>query len=235
MLPSAPSPRSPRPFAPPPRRGRNSETRSQEIETLQKRVQTLRDPKARTTELESLRERLSSRDREGRDQGRRRPPSGHRQLVGQARKARERVEPVYRDRVEPVVKERVEPVYRERVEPVVKERVEPIYRDRVEPAVKKVRERICRLARAALERWRARRSLLAHTREREAAPLLPRKPGPCGPVFMFPGPGRGRALLQCGDRADQGTDHREADPGHRPGAAAFHRRAGDGALDRHPR
>jgi hypothetical protein len=29
-----------------------------------------------------------------------------------ARKARERVEPVYRDRVEPVVKERVEPVYR---------------------------------------------------------------------------------------------------------------------------
>jgi len=120
----------------------NSETRSQEIETLQKRVQNLRDPKARTTELESFRERLSAELQKAETKGgdvRRQVTD---QLVGQARKARERVEPVYRDRVEPVVKERVEPVYRERVEPVVKERVEPIYRDRVEPAVKKVRERI---------------------------------------------------------------------------------------------
>jgi hypothetical protein len=113
---------------------RNSETRAQEIETLQKRVKTLRDPQARTTEIESLRKRLGSEIEKAEAKGgdvRRQVTD---QLIGRARKARERVEPVYRDRVEPVVKERVEPVYRERVE--------PIYRDRVEPTVKKVRERI---------------------------------------------------------------------------------------------
>jgi hypothetical protein len=120
----------------------NSEARSKEIETLQKRVQTLRDPKTRTTELDSLRERLSAELQKAEAKGGDVRRQVTEQLVGQARKARERVEPVYRDRVEPVVKERVEPVYRERVEPVVKERVEPIYRDRVEPAVQKVRERI---------------------------------------------------------------------------------------------
>jgi hypothetical protein len=121
---------------------RNSETRSQEIETLQKRVKTLRDPQARTSEIESLRKRLGSEIEKAEAKGgdvRRQVTD---QLIGQARKARERVEPVYRDRVEPVVKERVEPVYRERVQPVVKDRVEPLYRDRVEPAVKRVRERI---------------------------------------------------------------------------------------------
>ena len=121
---------------------RNSETRSQEFETLQKRVKDLRDPQARTTEIESLRKRLASEVEKAETKGgdvRRQVTD---QLIGQARKARERVEPVYRDRVEPVVKERVEPVYRDRVEPVIKERVQPIYRDRVEPAVKKVRERI---------------------------------------------------------------------------------------------
>jgi molecular chaperone GrpE (heat shock protein) len=105
---------------------RNSETRSQEIETLQKRVQTLRDPQARTTEIESLRKRLGSEIEKAEAKGgdvRRQVTD---QLIGQARKARDRVEPVYR----------------ERVEPVYKERVEPIYRDRVEPTVKKVRERI---------------------------------------------------------------------------------------------
>jgi len=121
---------------------RKSETRSQEIEALQKRVKTLRDPQARTSEIESLRQRLGSEIEKAKAKGgdvRRQVTD---QLIGQARKARGRVEPVYRDRVEPVVKERVEPVYRERVEPVVKERFEPIYRERVEPAVKKVRERI---------------------------------------------------------------------------------------------
>jgi hypothetical protein len=120
----------------------NSETRSQEIEALQKRVQTLRDRKARTTEIESLRKRLGSELEKAETKGgdvRRQVTD---QLVGQARRARERVEPVYRERVEPVVKQRVEPVYRERVEPVYRERVEPIYRDRLEPTVKKVRERI---------------------------------------------------------------------------------------------
>jgi len=119
-----------------------SETRSKEIEALQKRVQTLRDPETRTTEIESLRKQLVSQIEKAESKGgdvRRQVTD---QLVGQARKARERVEPVYRDRVEPIVKERVEPVYRQRVEPVVKERVQPIYRDRLEPAVKKVRERI---------------------------------------------------------------------------------------------
>ena len=113
---------------------RNSETRSQEIETLQKRVQTLRDPQARTTEIESLRKRLGSEIEKAEAKGGDVRRQVTEQLIGQARKARERVEPVYRDRVEPIVKERVEPVY--------KQRVEPIYRDRVEPAVKKVRERI---------------------------------------------------------------------------------------------
>jgi len=104
----------------------NSEARSQEIETLQKRVQTLRDPKTRNTEIESLRDRLGAELQKAETKGgdvRRQVTD---QLVGQARKARERVEPVYR----------------ERVEPVVKERVEPIYRDRVEPTVKRVRQRI---------------------------------------------------------------------------------------------
>jgi hypothetical protein len=104
----------------------NSETRSQELETLQKRVQTLRDPQARTTEIESLRERLGSEIQKAETKGGDVRRQVTEQLIGQARKARERVEPVYRDRVEPVVKERVEPVYRERLE----------------PAVKKVRERI---------------------------------------------------------------------------------------------
>ncbi|HEY3193558.1 MAG TPA: hypothetical protein VGJ61_12290 [Solirubrobacterales bacterium] len=105
---------------------RKSETRSQEIETLQKRVQTLRDAEGRTSEIEALRKRLGSELEKAEAKGgdvRRQVTD---QLIGQARKARERVEPVYRERVEPVVKERVEPVYRERVE----------------PAVKKVRERI---------------------------------------------------------------------------------------------
>jgi hypothetical protein len=120
----------------------NSESRSQEIETLQKRVQSFRDSETRNAELESLRVRLSSELQKAETKGGDVRRQVTEQLIGQARKARERVEPVYRDRVEPVVKERVEPVYRERVQPVVKERVEPIYRDRVEPAVKKVRERI---------------------------------------------------------------------------------------------
>jgi hypothetical protein len=113
---------------------RKSETRTQEIETLQKRVQNLRDPQARTEEIDSLRKRLGSEIEKAEAKGGDVRRQVTEQLIGQARKARERVEPVYRDRVEPV--------YRERFEPVVKERVEPIYRDRVEPAVKKVRERI---------------------------------------------------------------------------------------------
>ena len=112
----------------------NSETRSQEIDALQKRVQTLRNSKGRKSEIETLRKRLASELEKAEAKGgdvRRQVTD---QLVGRARKARERVEPVYRERVQPVVKERVEPVYKQRFEPIVKERVEP--------AVKKVRERI---------------------------------------------------------------------------------------------
>src|SRR5262249_57808721 len=87
----------------------NSEARSQEIETLQKRVQSFRDPKARTTELESLRQRLGNELEKAETKGgdvRRQVTD---QLIGQARKARDRVWPGYRDRVEPVVDEPVEP------------------------------------------------------------------------------------------------------------------------------
>jgi hypothetical protein len=104
----------------------NSERRSQEIDALQKRVQTLSEAEGRKSEIESLRKRLAAELEKAEAKGgdvRRQVTD---QLVGQARKARERVEPVYRERVEPVLKERVEPVYRERVE----------------PAVRKVRERI---------------------------------------------------------------------------------------------
>lgn len=112
----------------------NSESRSQEIETLQKRVQTLRDSQGRKSEIDSLRKRLAEELERAEAKGgdvRRQVTD---QLVGRARKARDRVEPVYRERVEPVVKERVEPVY--------KQRVEPVYKKRVEPAVQKVRARI---------------------------------------------------------------------------------------------
>ena len=96
----------------------NSETRSKEIETLQKRVKTLRDSDGRKGEIESLRKRLAAELEKAEEKGgdvRRQVTD---QLIGQARKARERVEPVYRDRVEPV------------------------YRKRVEPAVNRVRERV---------------------------------------------------------------------------------------------
>lgn len=111
-----------------------SETRSEEIDALQKRVQTLRNAEGRKSEIESLRKRLAAELERAEAKGgdvRRQVTD---QLIGQARKAR--------DRVEPVVKERVEPVYKQRLEPVVKERFEPVYRQRVEPAVKRVRERV---------------------------------------------------------------------------------------------
>jgi hypothetical protein len=112
----------------------DSEKRSREIDALQKRVQTLREAQGRKSEIESLRKRLAAEIEKAEAKGgdvRRQVTD---QLVGRARKARERVEPV--------VKERVEPAYKERFEPIVKRRVEPLYRERVEPAVKKVRERI---------------------------------------------------------------------------------------------
>ena|SRR5690242_7607603 len=98
---------------------RKPETRSQEIETLQKRVKSLRNPQTRTSEIDSLRQRLGSELEKAEAKGGDVRRQVTEQLIGQARKARERVEPVYRDRFEPVVRERVEPVYKQRVEPVV--------------------------------------------------------------------------------------------------------------------
>jgi hypothetical protein len=80
-----------------------SETRSREIETLQKSVKNLRDAEGRKSEIESLRKRLASELEKAEVKGgdvRRQVTD---QLVGRARKARERVEPVYRKRVEPAV------------------------------------------------------------------------------------------------------------------------------------
>jgi molecular chaperone GrpE (heat shock protein) len=88
----------------------NSEARSQEIDALQKRVQTLRDSEGRKGEIETLRKRLAAELEKAEAKGgdvRRQVTD---QLVGQARKARERVEPVYRERVEPAVKKVVERV-----------------------------------------------------------------------------------------------------------------------------
>ena len=88
----------------------NSEARSQEIDALQTRVQTLRDSEGRKGEIETLRKRLAAELEKAEAKGgdvRRQVTD---QLVGQARKARERVEPVYRERVEPAVKKVVERV-----------------------------------------------------------------------------------------------------------------------------
>lgn len=112
----------------------SSEARSQELDTLQKRVQTLRNSQGRKSEIETLRKRLAAEIDKAEAKGgdvRRQVTD---QLIGQARRARQRVEPVYR--------ERVEPVYRQRVEPLVKQRIQPVYRERLEPTVKKVVERV---------------------------------------------------------------------------------------------
>jgi hypothetical protein len=80
-----------------------SETRSREIETLQKSVKNLRDSEGRKSEIESLRKRLASELEKAEAKGgdvRRQVTD---QLIGRARQARERIEPVYRKRVEPTV------------------------------------------------------------------------------------------------------------------------------------
>ena len=98
----------------------DSESRSQELETLQHRVNNLRDESTRPAQVETLKQRLTTEIEKAETRGgdvRRQVTD---QVVEQARKARKRVEPVYRDRVEPVYKQRVQPVYRQRVEPTVK-------------------------------------------------------------------------------------------------------------------
>ena len=121
---------------------RDPEARSQELQTLQHRVNNLRDPNTRDAQVETLKQRLTSEIEKAEARGGQIRKQVTDQIVEQARKARDRVEPVYRDRVEPVYKQRVEPTVKSRVEPVYRDRVAPVYRDRVEPTVKKVRERI---------------------------------------------------------------------------------------------
>jgi hypothetical protein len=72
---------------------RKPETRSQEIEALQQKVSTLRNAETRDAEIESLRGQLSNEFEKAQQRG----PEVRRkvtdQVVEQARKARERVEP----------------------------------------------------------------------------------------------------------------------------------------------
>jgi hypothetical protein len=112
----------------------DNEQRSQELQTLQNRVNNLRDETTRPAQVETLKQRLNAEIEKAQSRGGEVRRQVTDQVVEQARKARKRVEPVYKQRVEPVVKERVEPVY--------KQRVEPVYKQRVEPQVQKVRERI---------------------------------------------------------------------------------------------
>jgi hypothetical protein len=97
-----------------------SETREQELKTLRDDFSNLRSGDTRTAQFETYKQRLNAElDRAGeRGADVRRQVTD--QVVERARKARERVEPVYRDRIEPVYKERVEPVYKQRVEPTVR-------------------------------------------------------------------------------------------------------------------
>ena len=73
---------------------RKSETRSRELETLQKRVKSLRDRQSRTSEIDALRKRLGSELEKAEAKGGDVRRQVTEQLVGQARKARHRVERV---------------------------------------------------------------------------------------------------------------------------------------------
>lgn len=88
---------------------RDPKGRTEEIELLQNRVGNLRDPNTRPAQVETLKELLSTEVEKAEKRGGEVRRQVTDQVVEQARKARERVEPVYRDRVEPVYKQRVEP------------------------------------------------------------------------------------------------------------------------------
>jgi hypothetical protein len=121
---------------------RNAETREQELQTLQHRIKNLRDSSTRDAQIESLKKGIQDEIEKAEARGGEIRKQVTDQVVAQARKAREQLEPVYRDRVEPVYKQRVEPTVKKRVEPVYRERVEPVYKERVEPTVKKALERV---------------------------------------------------------------------------------------------
>jgi len=91
---------------------RDSQSRSKEIDALQDRLNGLRNKTRRSTEVERLRELVTAELEKAEKRGGEVRREVTDQVVERARKARGRVEPVYR--------KRVEPVYRERVEPTVK-------------------------------------------------------------------------------------------------------------------
>ena len=113
---------------------RDKEARSQELRSVRNRVSNLRDSSTREAQIDTFRKNLTAEIEKAEARGGEIRKQVTDQVVSQARRARERVEPVYTKRVEPTVKKRVEPVYRERVEPV--------YKKRVEPTVKKALERV---------------------------------------------------------------------------------------------
>ena len=113
---------------------RDPETRSQELQALQHRFKNLRDSSTRDAQIETLKKSFTDEIEKAEARGGEIRKQVTDQVVAQARKAREQLEPVYRDRVEPV--------YKRRVEPTVKKRVEPVYKERVEPTVKKALERV---------------------------------------------------------------------------------------------
>ena len=102
---------------------RDAEARSQELKSLQNRVSNLRDPNTREAQVETLKKSLlvEIEKAEARGGDIRRQVTD--QVVEQARKARERVEPVYRDRVEPLYRDRVSPTVKKVTGQKVPERV----------------------------------------------------------------------------------------------------------------
>jgi hypothetical protein len=121
---------------------RDPEKREQELQTLQHRFNNLRDSSTRDAQLETLKKSIQSEIEKAEARGGEIRKQVTDEVIAQVRKAREQLEPVYRDRVEPVYKQRVEPTVKKRVEPVYRERVEPVYKERVEPTVKKALERV---------------------------------------------------------------------------------------------
>ena len=99
---------------------RDAEARNQEFETLQHQVQNLLDSKTRPAQVETLKKRLTDQVEKAEAKGTEVRRQVTDQVVTEARKARTRVEPLYKERVEPVYKQRFEPVYRQRIEPTVK-------------------------------------------------------------------------------------------------------------------
>jgi len=70
---------------------RDPETRQQELDQLQRRVNTLRDPQTRDTELDALRKRLTAEIEKAKAEGPPRRRKATEQFVEQTRKARKRV------------------------------------------------------------------------------------------------------------------------------------------------